>query len=73
MRDVPIHTDYITLGQLLKYVDLAHSGGEVKAMLETHQITVDGEADNRRGRKLYPGMTIDIDDVGTYCIVEDHD
>ncbi len=73
MRDVPIHTDYITLGQLLKFVDLAQSGGHIKAMLADTKITVDGERDNRRGRKLYPGMIVVIDGAGTYRITEDHD
>ncbi|MFH5881424.1 RNA-binding S4 domain-containing protein [Liberiplasma polymorphum] len=69
METVKIHTDFITLGQLLKFVNIASSGGDIKAILATKKITVDQEVDNRRGRKLYKGMVIDIQDYGVFKIV----
>ncbi len=68
MERVEITTDYITLGQMLKFVNVAGSGGDIKAILQTHNILVDGETDNRRGRKLYPGMVVEIEDIGTFKI-----
>lgn len=47
--------EYITLGQLLKAADIVSSGGEVKPFLAEGGITVNGEDENRRGRKLRPG------------------
>ena len=61
MKQVPIHTPYITLGQLLKLVDLVSSGGEAREFLFTHSILVDGVEENRRGKKLYPDTEICID------------
>lgn len=68
METVKIHTDYITLGQLLKFINVASSGGDIKAILQEKQITVDGEAEQRRGKKLYPGMKVDIESIGLFLI-----
>ncbi|MCR5348737.1 MAG: S4 domain-containing protein YaaA [Bacilli bacterium] len=57
-RIVPISTPYLTLGQLLKLVNIIGNGGEAKSYLATHEVKVNGEPDNRRGRKLYPGDEI---------------
>ena len=53
-----ISTDLITLGQLVKLVNLIGSGAEVKEFLASHTVRVNGELENRRGRKLYPGDEI---------------
>ena len=56
----------MTLGQFLKEVDVISSGGMAKWFLQEHTIFVDGEPENRRGRKLYADMMIEIPDVGTF-------
>lgn len=61
MKKITITTGYITLGQLLKIVGLVDTGGEAKIFLASHEIMVDRVSDNRRGRKLYPGMTVVIE------------
>ncbi len=58
---IEINTEYITLGQLLKITDIASSGGEVKYLLTTLEIKVNGELENRRGKKLYKGDIVEID------------
>lgn len=67
MKPVEITTPFITLGQLLKFVNLASSGGEVKHLLSTAHILVNGDPENRRGKKCYPGDTIQVDQE-TWCI-----
>ena len=59
-KTVTIHTEYITLGQLLKYVGLIDFGGEAKSFLAANTVYVNGGADNRRGRKLRPGDRVRI-------------
>lgn len=54
VKEVPIHTPYITLGQMLKLADVVSSGVEAKMYLQENEILVNGVSDNRRGRKLYP-------------------
>ncbi|MDA3931246.1 MAG: S4 domain-containing protein YaaA [Tenericutes bacterium] len=72
MKQVKIHTDYITTGQLLKYLSLISSGGEVKFFLKNNLVFVNGEEDNRRGKKLYPNDKIKILNE-SYKIVKNED
>lgn len=58
---VKITTEYITLGQLLKITDWISSGGEAKVAVKTLSIYVNGEKEDRRGRKLYPNDKIQIE------------
>lgn len=57
-----LKTEYITLGQLLKAADIVSSGAEAKDLLAQGGILVNGEPDNRRGRKLRPGDTARLAD-----------
>ena len=59
---INIDTEFITLGQLLKMTDWISSGGEAKVAVTQLKIQVNGESENRRGRKLYPGDQISIED-----------
>jgi ribosome-associated protein len=54
-REISARDGVIRLGQLLKLADLVDSGGEVKALLETGRVHVNGEPETRRGRQLHPG------------------
>lgn len=69
MREIGIETEYITLGQLLKMTDIINSGGMAKWFLSEHEVFVNGEAENRRGRKLRPEDTISIPEAGEFRIV----
>ncbi len=60
MQKIKIQTEFITLGQLLKYASILQSGGEVKSFLAVTKVTVNAVFDNRRGRKLYPGDRVSI-------------
>ncbi len=42
--------------------DWISSGGEAKLAVKELKITVNGEKEDRRGRKLYPGDQISIED-----------
>ncbi len=64
---IRITTPYITLGQLLKMTDWIDSGGQAKVAVKTLKIKVNGEKEDRRGRKLYPTDVIDIEGK-TYTI-----
>lgn len=60
-REIRLTADEITLGKLLKYADVLGSGGEVKFFLAEHTILVNGEQENRRGRKLHAGDMVEIE------------
>ncbi len=70
MKKIKINTEYITLGQLLKISTIASSGGMAKMLLQELEIYVNDELENRRGKKLYPGYIIKIQDHGTFEIVK---
>lgn len=69
MREIGIETEFITLGQLLKITDTIGSGGMAKWFLSEHEVFVNGEAEDRRGRKLRPNDTVSIPEVGEFRIV----
>ena len=60
MKKVEIYTEYIKLEQFLKIADIVSTGGEAKMFLLTNEIMVNGEYENRRGRKLYKGDKITV-------------
>lgn len=52
---VSIKDEWMTLGQLLKYLSVIDSGGQAKGYLQTYYVYVNGTEEMRRGKKLYPG------------------
>lgn len=60
MRDVEIRGDMIRLGQLLKLAGVADSGAEARELLLEGGVTVNGEAEERRGRQLHRGDVIAV-------------
>lgn len=65
-KTLVLETDFMTLGQFLKEVNIISSGGQAKWYLAEHTVFVDGEIENRRGRKLYAGMMIELPSIGTF-------
>jgi ribosome-associated protein len=61
VRTVEIRDGEIRLGQLLKLADLADSGGDARRRLEAGEVTVNGEGETRRGRRLAPGDVVTVD------------
>ena len=53
---------YIKLGQALKATGLADSGIDAKEIIQQGLVLVNGEIDERRGRKLYDGDEVVFDD-----------
>ncbi|QOV09824.1 S4 domain-containing protein YaaA [Viridibacillus arvi] len=68
VNEIAIDTEFVTLGQLLKITDAISSGGMAKWFLQENDVYVNGEVDNRRGRKLYVGDTVNIPGTGRFQI-----
>ncbi len=51
-NNIKITGEYITLGQLLKFLDLVSTGGEEKVFLMENDVLFNGEKEQRRGKKL---------------------
>lgn len=63
---IQIEEDYITLGQFLKHANIISSGGMAKPFLTQCDVYVNGELEDRRGKKLYHGYTIEVSDEGFF-------
>ena len=53
--------EFIKLGQVLKAVGAVESGVEAKEAIQDGLVSVNGETETRRGRKLYAGDTVSFD------------
>ena len=51
-----------TLGQALKAASLVVSGGEAKVLIQAGEISVNGEVETRRGRRLRAGDVVEAMD-----------
>jgi ribosome-associated protein len=59
-RDVTIRDDSIRLGQFLKLADVVDNGAEVKPLMIGGLVTVNGETETRRGRRLVKGDVVTV-------------
>lgn len=57
-KKLTIDSEFITLAQAFKFLDLVSSGGQAKFFLIDNEVFVNDEREIRRGRKLYPDDVI---------------
>ncbi|OIJ21924.1 hypothetical protein BKP45_04350 [Anaerobacillus alkalidiazotrophicus] len=67
--NVYISSEFITLGQMLKETGIIDTGGMAKWFLSEHEVFLNNELENRRGKKLYNDDIITIPTHGTFRIV----
>lgn len=60
MEKIKIRDEYIKLGQALKLAGLVESGVDAKYVIQDGLVKVNGEVEVQRGKKLYPGDTIEF-------------
>ncbi|WP_099974104.1 MULTISPECIES: S4 domain-containing protein YaaA [Lactobacillaceae] len=60
---ITIETEFITLGQAIKEAGIVGTGGQAKMYLKDNMVQVNGEDENRRGRKLYSGDVLVIENT----------
>ena len=54
---------FITLQAVLKVCDVISTGGMAKIFLQENKVLVNGENEDRRGRKLYKGDIVEVDSL----------
>ena len=52
----------MTLGQAIKASGLVGTGGEAKVLIQAGEISVNGEVETRRGRRLEEGDVVEVGD-----------
>jgi len=62
MRTVDITKEPVELFKILKFEGLAATGGEAKLLIAAGEVTVNGEVETRKRRKIVAGDTIAFGD-----------
>ena len=60
--EIKIRDEFIKLGQVLKLAGVVEDGVEAKYAIQDGLVKVNGEVDERRGRKVYEGDVITFED-----------
>lgn len=60
--EITINTDYIKLNQLLKLANVLSNGSDYKIWILDNVVKLDGVEVTERGKKVYKGSTITIND-----------
>ena len=61
--------EFITLQSLWKDLGIIQSGGAIKSFLSDHHVYFNGELENRRGKKIRIGDSIEIPDLKTQIVL----
>ncbi len=61
MEEIKLRGDYIKLGQALKASNFVESGIMAKLVIQDGLVTVNGEVETRRGRKLIGGDVVSFE------------
>ena len=70
IETVAISTPFIKLDSFLKLCSAAPSGGAAKTWIAEGGVLVNGKAETRRGRKLYPGDRVSLRGEAAVFLVE---
>ena len=65
-RTVVLTRSPVELHKVLKFENLAASGGEAKFLITEGRVKVNGETETRKHRKIYPGDRIEMAGI---CLV----
>ena len=61
MEDLKLRDDFIKLGQALKAANLVDSGFMAKMVIQDGLVSVNGEVETRRGKKLIDGDIVSFE------------
>lgn len=67
MQTITIRDEFIKLGQALKVAGLVESGVDAKFVIQDGLVSVNGEVETQRGKKLHEGDTVQFDGQ-EFCI-----
>ena len=59
--ELKLRDEFIKLGQAMKAACIVSSGIDAKMLIQDGQVTVNGEVETRRGRKLYDGDVFEFE------------
>ena len=59
--ELKLRDEFIKLGQAMQAAGIVSSGIDAKMLIQDGQVTVNGEVETRRGRKLYDGDVFEFE------------
>lgn len=62
-QELPIRDSMIRLGQALKLASLVEDGAQARALIEDGLVKVNGDIEERRGRQLHDGDTVELNGI----------
>ncbi len=60
IKEFKVKGEYVTLSQFLKEESIISSGGQAKWFLQENPVILNGEKENRRGKKIRPGDQVEV-------------
>ncbi|OPJ55459.1 RNA-binding S4 domain-containing protein [Alkalithermobacter paradoxus] len=61
MIEIKITSEFIKLDQLLKLADIASTGGEAKILIQEELVSVNGNVETQRGKKIKSGDIVKVE------------
>lgn len=71
MNTIKIRDEHIKLGQAMKLAGLVDNGADAKEIIQNGKVSVNGDIDTRRGRKLFPGDVFSYDGTCVKVLSDD--
>ncbi len=71
-RKVEITVEPVELHKILKFENLAASGGEAKFLIQDGQVRVNGQTETRKRRKIRHGDVIETPEAELFIVKADH-
>ena len=62
---VAINTEFIKLGQLLKFASIVGNGSDAKMLIADGIVKVNGVVVTERGKKIHPGDIVEVEGMGS--------
>ena len=62
---VAINTEFIKLGQLLKFASIVGNGSDAKMLIADGIVKVNGVIVTERGKKIHPGDVVEVEGMGS--------
>ena len=62
---VAINTEFIKLGQLLKFASIVGNGSDAKMLIADGIVKVNGVVVTERGKKIHPGDVVEVEGMGS--------
>ena len=70
-RDVVLNQEPVELYKILKFENLVMSGGEAKHVIVEGLVTVNGEVETRKRKKIFAGDIVEFQGEQMHLVVDD--